>query len=111
MRWGVVVAALGMVMTALAPSPLAVHLGLVVTGLGTSVIAPTAFSVVGRLSDPGRRALMIARTTTLGYLGYFFGPPMIGFIAASFGLRAAFSFTAFALLAVVALAPLLRKAG
>lgn len=111
MRWGVVVAALGMVMTALAPSPLAVHLGLVVTGLGTSVIAPTAFSVVGRLSDPGRRALMIARATTLGYLGYFFGPPALGLVAELFGLRVAFLCIAAVLLAVLALFPRLLASG
>ncbi|MCV2869713.1 MFS transporter [Defluviimonas sp. WL0002] len=111
MRWGVVVAALGMVVTALAPSPQAVHLGLIVTGLGTSVIAPTAFSVVGRLSDPGRRALMIARATTLGYLGYFFGPPALGLVAELFGLRAAFLGISGVILVVLLLFPRLLACG
>ena len=111
MRGGVLVAAAGLVLTALAPSPLAVHLGLVVTGLGASVIAPTAFSVVGRLSDPGRRALMIARATTLGYLGYFFGPPALGLVAELFGLRAAFLGIAGVVLVVLWLFPRLLACG
>jgi predicted MFS family arabinose efflux permease len=111
MRWGVLLAAAGMVLTALAPTPLVVHLGLVVTGLGASVIAPTAFSVVGRLSDPGRRALMIARATTLGYLGYFFGPPALGLVAEMFGLRAAFLGIAGVILAVLWLFPRLLACG
>ncbi|MCT8328461.1 MFS transporter [Albidovulum sediminis] len=111
MRWGVLLAAAGMVLTALAPAPAVVHMGLVVTGLGASVIAPTAFSVVGRLSDPGRRALMIARATTLGYLGYFFGPPALGLVAEMFGLRAAFLGIAGVILAVLWLFPRLLACG
>jgi MFS family permease len=63
------------------------------------------------MARPEARARAVARATLLGYFGYFFGPPIIGFIAAGFGLRAAFAFAAFALLAVVALAPLMRKPG
>ena len=63
-------------------------------GLGSSVIAPTAFSLVGKLAAPQARARAVARATLLGYFGYFFGPPMIGVIAGSVGLRFAFVFAA-----------------
>ena len=43
-----------------------------------------------RRSAPEARARAVARATLLGYFGYFFGPPAIGFIAGSFGLRFAF---------------------
>lgn len=111
MSYGAVVAGMGAMIAALAISPAMAYIGFIVLGIGASVVAPTAFTLVGQMARPEARARAVARATLLGYFGYFFGPPMIGFIAASFGLRAAFSFTAFALLAVVALAPLLRKAG
>ena len=78
MRWGTVIAAGGLALVGLAPTPLVAYVGLVITGLGGSVIAPTGFSVVGRLANPAVRAQAIARATAFGYMGYFFGPPRSG---------------------------------
>ena len=36
------------------------------------------------------RARAIARATLLGYFGYFVGPPLLGLLAGTFGLRFAF---------------------
>ena len=47
--------------------------------------------------------------TLLGYFGYFFGPPALGFLAGAFGLRFAFVFAATMLMAVLILAPLLAR--
>ncbi len=109
MTYGAVIAAIGALIAALAVSPAMAYLGFIVLGIGASVVAPTAFTLVGQMARPEARARAVARATLLGYFGYFFGPPLIGFIAASFGLRAAFGFTAVALLAVVLLAPLMRR--
>ena len=78
-------------------------------GIGSSVIAPTAFSLVGQLADPEARARAIARATLLGYFGYFFGPPLIGLIAGAFGLRFAFVFAAAMLAAIPVLARIMAK--
>ncbi len=101
---GAVVAAIGAVAAAWAGSPAAAYLGFTVMGIGSALIAPTAFSLVGRLAAPEARARAVARATLLGYFGYFFGPPMLGLIAGSFGLPAAFVFAALTLLAVPVLA-------
>lgn len=111
LTYGAVVAGIGALIAAAAISPAMAYAGFIVLGIGASVVAPTAFTLVGQMAAPKARARAVARATLLGYFGYFFGPPMIGLIAASFGLRAAFGFAAAALLAVVVLAPLmLRKA-
>lgn len=106
---GAVLSACGALGAALAQTPAMAYAGFIVMGLGSSVIAPTAFSLVGRLADPAARARAVARATLLGYFGYFFGPPMLGFLAGAFGLRAAFVFAAVMLLTVLALAPWMAR--
>lgn len=106
---GAGVSAVGATVAALAVTPAMAYVGFIVMGVGSSVIAPTAFSLVGRLSEPQARARAVARATLLGYFGYFVGPPMLGFLAGSFGLRAAFVFAAVMLMAVLALTPVLRR--
>jgi MFS family permease len=108
---GALVAACGALLAAAAVSPLMAYAGFIVMGIGASVIAPLAFSLVGRMAAPEARARAVARATLLGYFGYFVGPPTLGFIAGAFGLRFAFVFAAVMLLAVLLLAPLLLRAG
>jgi MFS family permease len=109
LTFGAVIAGIGALIAAAAVSPAMAYVGFVVLGIGASVVAPTAFTLVGQMARPEARARAVARATLLGYFGYFFGPPMIGFIAASFGLRAAFGCAAVALLAVTVLAPLMLR--
>lgn len=107
---GALVSAVGALGAALAATPVQAYAGFIVMGIGSSVIAPTAFSLVGRLSAPEARARAVARATLLGYFGYFFGPPLLGLIAGGFGLRFAFVFAAVMLMAVLALAPAMARA-
>lgn len=102
---GAVVSATGALIAAAAISPLMAYAGFVVMGVGSSVIAPTAFSLVGQRADPKSRARAVARATLFGYFGYFVGPPLVGLIAGGFGLRFAFVFAA----ALLALVPLLAR--
>jgi MFS family permease len=107
LKGGALISALGALGAAVATSPALAYTGFIVMGIGSSVIAPTAFSLVGRLADPQARA--VARATLLGYFGYFFGPPMLGVIAGTFGLRMAFVFAAAMLLMVLVLAPIMAR--
>lgn len=110
---GAGIAATGALTAAMATSPAMAYAGFVIMGIGSSVIAPTAFSLVGRLALPEARARAVARATLYGYFGYFFGPPVLGVIAGNFGLRMAFVFAAVMLVCVPLLAPLMlrRRAG
>jgi MFS family permease len=106
---GAVIAAFGALIAAGAVNPMMAYGGFIVMGIGASVIAPTAFSLVGRLAAPEARARAVARATLLGYFGYFFGPPMLGFVAGTFGLRMAFVFAAIMLMLVLAMLPILSQ--
>lgn len=106
---GALVSACGALVAAVAVNPAMAYAGFIVMGVGSSVISPTAFSLVGRLADPAARARAVARATLLGYFGYFFGPPMLGLIAGTFGLRYAFVFAAVILMSVLVLAPLMAR--
>lgn len=109
LRTGAVIAAIGAFIVAAAASPAWAYLGFIITGIGASVLAPTAFSLVGQLSLPEARARAVARATMLGYFGYFVGPPLLGLIAGSFGLRMAFVFAAVMVGAVFLLVPFLAR--
>ena len=110
LRGGCVISALGALVASLAASPAMAYAGFVVMGIGSSLIAPTTFSLVGRLGPEDQRARAVARATLLGYFGSFFGPPMLGFVAGAFGLRAAFVFTALMLLCILPLSVLMLRA-
>ncbi|MGL6211246.1 MAG: MFS transporter [Paracoccaceae bacterium] len=104
---GAMLSATGALIAAAAVNPPMAYAGFIVMGVGASVISPTAFSLVGTMARPESRARAVARATLLGYFGYFFGPPMLGLIAGSFGLRFAFVAAAVMLLGVLILAPLM----
>lgn len=109
MRGGAVLAGCGALIAAGATSPAMAYAGFIVMGIGASVIAPTAFSLVGRYAQPEARARAVARATLLGYFGYFFGPPTLGFLAGTFGLRAAFVFAACALMVIILLVAVMAR--
>lgn len=60
--------------------PYAAITGLFIVGIGLSAVVPIAYSVAGHTKDlpPG---VGLAMVTTVGYSGFLFGPPIIGFLA------------------------------
>lgn len=81
----------GAFLLALAPSAAWALVGLAIAGVGLSVIAPSAFSLVGRTATPERRGAAVAAAGVIGYTGFFIGPAVLGLTAARFGLTAAIS--------------------
>ena len=91
---GGLTAAVGATVIALAPNAPVALAGIAVTGLGISVCAPIVFSVAGGLGGPGRQGAAVARTTSIAYIGFVIGPPLIGAVAGAAGLRWGFGVVA-----------------
>jgi MFS family permease len=64
-----------------------VGLGWLVLGFTLSAAVPAAFGLVGESGEDPTNA--IAAVTTVGYTGFIWSPPLLGWIAQSFSLRAA----------------------
>jgi MFS family permease len=78
----------GLVLAALAPAlPLAL-VGFILGGAGISVAAPIAFGAAGRDADDKDRGSAVASVTTISYLGFLVGPPLVGAVSGAFDLRA-----------------------
>lgn len=82
-------------------------LGFLLVGLGLSVIAPTAYSLVGdaAVEQAGAASSVL---TTVGYGGYLFGPVLVGGIAEFAGLRLALATIVVAGGGIVLLSSLVR---
>ena len=84
--------------------------GFAIGGLGISVVAPLALSLIGRLVPASQRLAAISRASVIGYGAFFFGPPLMGLISEGFGLRTSFVAVAFLLaITAVALIPALAR--
>ncbi|MGB8649608.1 MAG: MFS transporter [Mycobacteriales bacterium] len=81
--------AVGALVVALAPNPSVALVGLVVAGAGTSVLAPVLYSAVGARAAPGRQGADLGLVSTLGYVGFVAGPPLVGAVSAAFSLPVA----------------------
>lgn len=81
---------LGMLMAVAIPRPSLVLAGFAVTGLGIANLVPLVFSAAGRSHEAGAGP-GLALVATIGYTGFLAGPPIIGLLAAFFGLPLACS--------------------
>jgi len=105
------VALVGLAGAALAPNvPLAIA-AFFVGGAGISIAAPALFGAGGRGASPEERGSALATVTTLGYLGFLVGPPMVGGVAEAVGLRGSFVVLALLAAALVAATPRLGLQG
>jgi MFS family permease len=68
-------------------------LGFLLVGVGVSSVVPMVYSAAGKSKtmSPG---VALAAVSTIGFVGFLFGPPIIGFIAGLATLRASFIFIA-----------------
>jgi MFS family permease len=93
-------AAVGGLVAATTDSPVVAGLAFLVLGFSISSAAPAAFGLVeGSGADP---ASAIAAVTTVGYSGFIWSPPILGWVAEAFSLRATMLVQVVATLGVVA---------
>jgi fucose permease len=81
-------AAAGGALAAATDSPVVVAVAFLVMGFAISAAAPAAFGLVDQAA-PGDQANGVAAVTTIGYTGFVWSPPIFGWIAQVFDLRAA----------------------
>lgn len=105
---GTAVAA-GALLLAVAGSPPLALVGVVVAGAGCSVLAPTLFSAVGARSRPGREGAALGVVSTLGYVGFLVGPPVIGLLSAASSLPTALGLLGLVGLLVAVAGPLVLR--
>jgi predicted MFS family arabinose efflux permease len=85
---GGVLATVGLSLALVLPMPFTTIAGFFMVGLGLSAIVPISYSIAGNSQDlsPG---VGLAMVTTVGYSGFLFGPPIIGFISRAQNLQIA----------------------
>lgn len=84
-----VLIALGLTIAVLFPYVLSAALGFLIVGLGVSSVIPLVYSEAGRSSttSPG---MALTAVSSIGFLGFLAGPPLIGVIAGFSSLRISF---------------------
>ncbi len=81
-----VLTASGLLIAVIFPYFITAVFGFLLVGAGVSSVIPLIYSAAGKskVLQPG---VAIAAVSTIGYLGFLFGPPFIGFIAQASSLR------------------------
>lgn len=96
-------AGVGLIVAATALVPAVALAGFAVTGLGTAVAAPTLFGLAGRGASEEQRGSAMSTVTSVAYLGFLLGPPIVGWISGATSLRVGIAFLAVASLSLAAL--------
>ena len=92
--------ACGLLTTVIFPFLIPSICGFILVGLGVSSVVPMIYSAAGK-SKTMAPGVAIAAVSTIGFFGFLFAPPLIGFIASLATLRASFLLIAFMGVSVV----------
>jgi len=83
----------GLLTAILIPNLYMTTAGFLLTGFGVSSVVPLTYGLAGK-SHTMSAGMAIAAVSTIGYLGFLFGPPVIGYIAKTANLRYSFALIA-----------------
>ena len=89
---GVIIAA-GLLLAVFFPSIVTATIGFLMVGFGVSSVVPIVYSQAGK-SEKMSPGMALAAVSSIGFFGFFIGPPLIGFIAEAFGLQWSFGIIA-----------------
>ncbi len=94
---------LGLSIAILFPSLSTAITGFLLVGVGVSSVVPLVYSAAGKskILSPG---VALAAVSTIGFMGFLIGPPLIGIVAGFSSLQVSFSIIALMGLLIVAMA-------
>ncbi|MCB1495404.1 MAG: MFS transporter [Bauldia sp.] len=104
---GGLLSAIGLGIALASPWPLIGAIGFGMVGIGVANVVPVVFSAGAR--TPGVSAGMgVAAVATMGYVGFLFAPPILGFVGHEYGLSASLGLVLVMALAIAVLGFRLR---
>jgi MFS family permease len=79
----------GLSLAVIFPTLIISIIGFLIVGFGVSAVVPLVYSEAGRskIVSPG---MALAAVSSIGFLGFLIGPPLIGIVAGLFSLRISF---------------------
>ncbi len=80
------IAAIGLIMVATAPHPYVALAGFSLMGVGCSAVYPLAVSAAAQRTDRPA-SVNVAALGQMTFVVFFAGPPLLGFVAQTFGIR------------------------
>jgi len=98
-----IIISIGLLTAVIFPFIVPATIGFLLVGLGVSSVVPITYGLAGKSTtmSPG---VALSALSTIGFLGFLLGPPLIGFIAQAAGLRWSFTVIAFIGLSTTVLA-------
>ena len=99
--------AAGLSIAVLLPTLPTALLGFLLVGFGTSSVVPLVYSAAGR-SQHMSAGMALASVSTIGFMGFLLGPPVIGLVAGATSLRLSLGLVALMGLCVSAVASRVR---
>jgi MFS family permease len=92
MIYDALLATLGLSIALLHVSAATTLIGFFMVGVGVATVVPIVFSTAGN-TEGVHPSVGIAMATSIGYTGFFIGPPAIGFLSDAYGLRIGLMFS------------------
>ncbi len=98
-----IIISIGLLTAVIFPFIVPATIGFLLVGFGVSSVVPITYGLAGKSTtmSPG---IALSALSTIGFLGFLLGPPLIGFIAQAAGLRWSFTVIAFIGLSTTVLA-------
>jgi len=88
-----VLIALGLLIAVFFPYLVTATLGFLLVGMGVSTVVPLVYGAAGK-SKTMSAGVALTAVSSIGFLGFLLGPPMVGFIAQASSLRVSFAIVA-----------------
>lgn len=84
------------------------YAGIFLIGTGLSTIVPIVFSSAGNIKGIAP-SLGISVASSIGYAGFFVGPPVIGYLSEAYEMRPAFGFVLLLFVVLISILPSVKK--